>query len=89
MLRPHPNAGNTHPCPKPPRLSRWLVNRASLAGETVLDPFMGSGSFGCAAVTMDRNYIGIEKDAGYFDSACRRIEQAQKQGDLFIPGAAA
>jgi len=77
-----------HPCPKPPRLSRWLINRASLAGETVLDPFMGSGSFGCAAVTMERHYIGIEKDAGYFDIACRRIEQAQRQGDLFIGDAA-
>jgi DNA modification methylase len=76
-----------HPCPKPPRLSRWLVNRASLTGETVLDPFMGSGSFGVAAVTMDRFYIGIEKDPGYFEIAVQRIRAAQDQGDLFIGAA--
>ena len=73
-----------HPCPKPAGFSRWIVNRASLAGETVCDPFLGSGSFGMAAVQMGRKFIGIERDAGYFDIACRRIEQAQRQADMFI-----
>jgi site-specific DNA-methyltransferase (adenine-specific)/modification methylase len=71
-----------HPCPKPPAMSRWLVDRASLEGDTILDPFTGSGSFGVAAVQAKRRFIGIEIDPGYFDIACRRIEAAQKQGDL-------
>lgn len=54
-----------------------------------LDPFMGSGTTGVAAVQMGRDFIGIEKDEKYFDLACRRIEQAQRQGDMFIAGAAA
>ena len=77
-----------HPCPKPDRLSRWLINRASLEGHTILDPFMGSGSFGIAATTMGRDYIGIEKDPAYFDIACKRIEDAQRQGDFFVEAAA-
>jgi site-specific DNA-methyltransferase (adenine-specific)/modification methylase len=76
-----------HPCPKPDRLSRWLINRASLEGHTIFDPFMGSGSFGVAAVTMGRDYIGCEIDPAYFDIACKRIDQAQRQGDFFVEAA--
>lgn len=54
----------------------------------VLDPFMGSGTTGIAAVQMGRDFIGIEREPKYFDIACRRIEQAQRQGDMFIGGAA-
>jgi DNA modification methylase len=50
---------------------------------------MGSGTTGVAAVQMGRDFIGIECEPSYFDIACRRIEQAQRQGDLFIEGAAA
>ena len=75
---------NGHPCPKPIDQMKWLVNRASLPGETVLDPFMGSGTTGVAAVTMDRNFIGCEIEPAYFDIACKRIEDAQRQKDLFI-----
>jgi DNA modification methylase len=52
----------------------------------ILDPFMGSATTGVAAVQMGRRFIGIERDEGYFDIACRRIEQAQRQGDMFISG---
>jgi DNA modification methylase len=76
-----------HPCPKPDRLSRWLVNRASLPGHTLLDPFMGAGSFGVAATAMGRDYIGIEIDPDYFEIARKRIEDAQRQSDLFIEAA--
>jgi site-specific DNA-methyltransferase (adenine-specific) len=58
-------------------------------GETILDPFMGSGTTGVAAVQMGRDFIGIEREPKYFDIACRRIEEAQRQGDLFTQGAAA
>lgn len=73
-----------HPCPKPVNLMQWAVCRFSLNGETILDPFMGSGTTGVAAVQMGRDFIGIEREPKYFDIACRRIEEAQRQGDLFI-----
>ena len=50
----------------------------------VLDPFMGSGTTGVAAIQLGRKFIGIEKEQKYFDIACKRIEEAHKQGDLFI-----
>ncbi len=49
------------------------------AGGTVLDPFMGSGSTGVAAVNTGRNFIGMELDIGYFEAAKRRIEEAKEQ----------
>lgn len=73
---------NGHPCPKPLGLMLWLVNRASLADETVLDPFMGSGTTAIACQNLSRNFIGIEIEPKYFDIACRRIEDAQRQGRL-------
>ena len=50
----------------------------------VVDPFMGSGSTGVACVKQGRKFIGIEIDPKYFDIACRRIEEATRQGDLFV-----
>jgi DNA modification methylase len=51
------------------------------------DPFMGAGSFGVAATAMGRDYIGIEIDPDYFEIARKRIEDAQRQSDLFIEAA--
>jgi len=62
--------------------------RDILPGQLVLDPFMGSGTTGVAAVQMGRDFIGIEREERYFDIACRRIEDAQRQKDLFIGDAA-
>lgn len=73
-----------HPCPKPLAWMQWAVWRATRQDETILDPFMGSGTTGVAAVQMGRDFIGIEREPKYFDIACRRIEEAQRQGDLFI-----
>ena len=53
------------------------------AGETVLDPFMGSGTTGVACMKMNRKFIGVEMDPKYFDIACERIENAQRQERLF------
>ncbi len=75
---------NGHPCPKPIKLMVWLVRRASLEGETILDPFMGSGTTGVAAVKLGRKFTGIEIEPKYFDIACRRISEALKQPDFFI-----
>ena len=51
---------------------------------TILDPFMGSGTTGVACVKLGRSFIGIEREPKYFDIACRRIEAAYKQPDLFV-----
>lgn len=77
-----------HPTQKPVPLMKWCIGHLP-HGQTILDPFMGSGTTGVAAVQMGRDFIGIEREEKYFDIACRRIEQAQRQGDLFIDGAAA
>lgn len=75
--------GFAHPSPKPVELMRWLVEHSAARGETVLDPFMGSGTTGMACATLGRKFIGIEREPAYFDLACRRIEAAQRQRDLF------
>ncbi len=72
-----------HPCPKPLNSWTWLVERASLTGETILDPFMGSGTTGVACMNLGRKFIGIEIEEKYFDIACERIENAQRQERLF------
>ena len=72
-----------HPCAKPLRPMEWLVDRVSLPGSAILDPSMGSGTTGVACATQGRAFVGIELDPGYFDTACRRIEDAQRQGSLF------
>lgn len=82
------DGGRWHPTQKPERVMRWCLGFVPKA-ETILDPFMGSGTTGVAAVQMGRNFIGIERNERYFDIACDRIEKAQRQGDFFIEGAAA
>jgi site-specific DNA-methyltransferase (adenine-specific) len=74
---------NGHPCPKPLGAMIKLVAAASLKAQTILDPFMGSGTTGVAAVTLGRKFIGIELSRKYFDIACERIENAQRQEKLF------
>jgi site-specific DNA-methyltransferase (adenine-specific) len=75
--------GGIHSCPKPTRFMQRLVARFSNVGETIFDPFLGSGTTGVACVGMDRNFIGCEIEPAYFDIACKRIEDAQRQGNLF------
>lgn len=75
-----------HPTEKPVQLMRSFIEWTR---GTVCDPFMGSGSTGVAAAQMGRPFIGIEKDPIHFETACKRIEGAQRQGDLFLEGAAA
>jgi DNA modification methylase len=76
---------NGHPVPKPLGWMRWLVALTTRRGETVFDPFMGSGTTGVAAIQLGRKFIGIEREPKYFDIACKRIEQAVAQGQLFAP----
>jgi site-specific DNA-methyltransferase (adenine-specific)/modification methylase len=72
-----------HPTQKPLGLMRWCLDFVPDA-RTILDPFMGSGTTGVAAVKLGRRFIGIEIEEKYFDIACRRISEALKQPDLFI-----
>ena len=68
---------------KPVELMRWCLGFLKDA-ETILDPFMGSGTTGVACVKEGRSFIGIEIDEGYFDIAVRRIQDAVDRPDLFI-----
>ena len=72
-----------HPTTKPQPLLRKWVQQFTEAGETICDPFCGSGSTGVAAIQMGRKFIGIEIDPKYFDISCERIENAQRQGRMF------
>lgn len=72
-----------HPTEKPRRLMAEIIADFTCAGETILDPFMGSGTTGVAAVMLGRPFIGIEQNETYFDLACKRLDQAQRQGSLF------
>lgn len=85
----NPERHGEHPTEKPRRLMAEIIGDFTNAGDTILDPFMGSGTTGVAAVQMGRDFIGIEREPRYFDIACKRIEDAQRQQDLFIQGAAA
>jgi DNA modification methylase len=59
-----------------------MVNRVSFEGETVLDPFMGSGTTGVACVRLGRKFIGIELEPRYFDIACKRISDELRRPRL-------
>lgn len=72
-----------HPTEKPRRLMSEIIADFTAPGELVCDPFMGSGTTGVAAVRAGRRFIGIELNPTYFDLACKRIEDAQRQGSLF------
>ncbi|WP_169979764.1 DNA-methyltransferase [Tautonia rosea] len=74
-----------HPTQKPLRLISDWVKQFSDPGETVLDPFAGSGTTGVACIRLGRRFIGIERDPRWFDLMCRRIEEARNRPDLFAP----
>ena len=66
-----------HPTEKPVALMRHIISASSRPGAVVLDPFAGSGTTGVAARELGRSFVGIEKDAGYFEMADRRIRHYQ------------
>ena len=72
-----------HPTQKPVGVMKWCLDQLPDEVEIVLDPFMGSGTTGVACAHLGRKFIGIEIEPKYFDIACRRIEEAQRQGQLF------
>lgn len=72
-----------HPTEKPVALMAEYIGNSSRRGAVVLDPFMGSGTTGVAAVHLGRRFVGIEIDAFHFETACDRIEQAYSRPDLY------
>jgi site-specific DNA-methyltransferase (adenine-specific) len=72
-----------HPTEKPVRLAERILALISDPGDTIYDPFMGSGSFGVACINTGRKYIGSEMKQEYFDIACKRIEQAVSENNLW------
>jgi site-specific DNA-methyltransferase (adenine-specific) len=78
-----------HPTEKPRRLMAEILGDFTNPGELICDPFMGSGTTGVAAVQMGRRFVGLELNETYFDIACKRIEDAQRQGNLFAEEQAA
>ena len=75
--------GKQHPTQKPVALMQWCLGFLPNA-DTILDPFMGSGTTLVACAKLGRRGIGIEIDPEYFDIACKRVEEAYRQPDLFI-----
>ena len=74
--------GKEHPTQKPVELMQWCLGFLPDA-DTILDPFMGSGTTGVACVNLGRKFVGIEIEERYFDIAIRRIEEAYRQPRLF------
>jgi DNA modification methylase len=74
-----------HPTQKPIALMEWCLGFLP-DSKTILDPFMGSGTTGVAALNLGRKFIGIEKEAEYFEIACQRISDAERQADFFHQG---
>jgi len=85
ILKIDRDRGGLHPTQKPVALLEYLIKTYTNVGDTVLDNTMGSGTCGVACWNTGRNFIGIEKDAGYFEIARNRIEKHKAQGSLFTP----
>ena len=77
------NGLREHPTQKPIALMSWCIEQAGMP-QKILDPFMGSGTTGVAALRLRRRFIGIEISETYFDIACRRIEAEARQGRLDV-----
>lgn len=73
-----------HPTQKPVELMTWCINHLPKNAQTILDPFMGSGTTLVACQKLGRAGTGIELDPDYFDIACKRVDEATRQPDLFV-----
>lgn len=83
MFRPmNMDGGKLHPTQKPIEVMKWCLDHVD--GRTILDPFMGSGTTGVACSKRGLLFTGVEREPRYFDVACRRIEEAMRQPDLFV-----
>jgi DNA modification methylase len=86
VLRPmNMDGGKLHPTQKPIDVMLWCLSFLPAHVRTVLDPYAGSGSTGVACAKRGLRFVGIERERRFFEVACRRIEEAYKQADLFVP----
>lgn len=84
VMRPmNMDGGKLHPTQKPVRVMEWCIGFLPKA-TTILDPFMGSGTTLVACQRLGRYGTGIELDPEYFDIACRRVDEATRQPDMFV-----
>jgi len=84
MLRANNEPRGDHPTQKPVGIMEWVISHLPAETQTIIDPYMGSGTTGVACAKMGKTFVGIEREQKYFDIACKRIEQAYAQGDMFI-----
>ena len=82
MSRPVGRVENGHPSEKPLDLMVWTLRTVKAKG-VVFDPYMGSGTTGVACMSSGLKFIGVEREPKYFDIACRRIEDVQRQQRMF------
>jgi DNA modification methylase len=82
-IHQHNKIEKDHPTQKPVSLMEWCISFCKNT-QTICDPFMGSGTTGVACAKMGKTFIGIERDPKYFEIACKRIEMAYAQPDMFI-----
>jgi len=80
----NPDADKQHPTQKPLELMKWCLGKLAKNANTVLDPFMGSGTTLVACQQLGRKGTGIELSEKYFDVACKRVEQAAAQPRMFV-----
>jgi site-specific DNA-methyltransferase (adenine-specific)/modification methylase len=83
MLRANKEQRGDHPTQKPVGIMEWVINHLPAETQSIIDPYMGSGTTGVACANMGKIFIGIEKEKKYFDIACKRIENAYRQKKLF------
>jgi len=76
-------AETDHPCERPVELYEWCIRYLPGKVTSVMDPYLGSGSCAVAAMRQGCSFIGIEREPKYFDIACRRLEDAQRQQRMF------
>lgn len=79
VAQPNDRRANGHPCSRPLVHFLWLVSWWSVETDTILDPFMGSGTTGAAATEHGRRFVGIEIERKFFDLACKRLDLLQDQ----------
>jgi site-specific DNA-methyltransferase (adenine-specific)/modification methylase len=85
MIREQGAQRGDHPTQKPLEVMKWCIGHLPEPNDLILDPFMGSGTTGVAAIQMGKAFIGIEREERYFEAACRRIREANGDdaGPLF------
>lgn len=82
LARKDYHRGRDHPTQKPVPLLDWCLSLLPAGCGTILDPFMGSGTTGVACVRAGKRFVGIEREAPYFEASCRRIAEERQRPPL-------